>query len=73
MQTFREYAKTLPDFMSELLIRKIVCDDTKISTLRQAMDEAERIEKEARQEKITKLERSAMRDTVISGESVNKF
>ena len=73
MQPFLEYAKTLPEFTSELLTRKIVRDDTKIQTLRRAMDKAEKIHKQARQEEITKLERSAMRDTVISGESVNEL
>ena len=73
MQPFLEYAKTLPEFISELLTRKIVCDDTKIHTLRQAMDEAEKIHKQARQEEITRLKRSAMRDTVISAESVNEL
>ena len=68
------YSKSLPEFTSELLTRKIVRDDAKIQTLRQAMDEAEKIHKQARQEEITKLERSAMRDTVIaSGESVNEL
>ena len=71
---FLDYSKSLPEFMSELLTRKIVRDDTKIQNLRQAMDEAEKIHKQARQEEITKLERSAMRDTVISSEeSVNEL
>ena len=74
LHVFLEYSKSLPEFTSELLTRKIVRDDTKIQTLRQAMDEAEKIHKQARQEEITKLERSAMRDTVIaSGESVNEL
>ena len=69
-----QYSKTLPEFTSELLTTKIVRDDTKIHTLRQAMDKAEKIHKQARQEEITKLERSAMRDTVIaSRESVNEL
>ena len=71
---FLDYSKSLPEFTSELLTRKIVRDDTKIQTLRQAMDEAEKIHKQARQEEITKLERSAMRDTVISSrKSVNEL
>ena len=71
---FLSYSKSLPEFTSELLTKKIVRDDTKIKTLGEAMDEAEKIHKQARQEEITKLERSAMRDTVIaSGESVNEL
>ena len=74
LRVFLEYLKTLPEFTSELLTRKIVREDTKIHTLRQAMDEAEKIHKQARQEEITKLERSAMRDMVIaSGETVNEL
>ena len=73
MQTFLEYAKTLTELTSELLARKIVRKDTKIFTLRQAMVEAERIHKQARQEEITKLKRSAMRETIISGESINEL
>ena len=71
---FLDYLISLPEFTSELLTRKIVRDDTKIQNLRQAMDEAEKIHKQARQEEITKLERSAMTETVISsGESVNEL
>ena len=33
MQTFLKYVKTLPEFMSELLTRKVVCKDTKIFTI----------------------------------------
>ena len=58
LHVFLEYSKSLQEFTSELLTRKIVRDDTKIETLRQAMDEAEKIHKQARQDEITKLERS---------------
>ena len=71
--TFLDYVKTLTEFTFELLTRQIVRNDTKIYTLRQAMDAAERIHKQARQEKITKLERSAMRETAMSEESINEM
>ena len=71
--TFLDYTKTLTESTSELLTRQIVRDDTKIHTLRQAMDAAERIHKQVRQEEITKLERSTMRETTISEESINEM
>ena len=71
--TFLDYSKTWTESTSELLARQILHDDTKIHTLRQAMDTAERLNKQARQEDITKLERSALRETTISEESINEM
>ena len=67
MQPFLEYAKTLPEFTSELLTRKIVHDDTKIHTLRQAMDEAEKIHKQARQEESPNPREVLWLHTVLEG------
>ena len=66
--TFLDYTKTLTESTSELLTRQIVHDDTKIHTLRQAMDTAERIHRQATQEDITKLERITLRETTITEE-----
>ena len=70
--TFVDYAKTLTEFTSKLLVRRIVCDDTKIETLRHTMDAAERIHKQARQEEIARLKRSALRETTILEEAINE-
>ena len=72
-RTFLNYAKTLTESTSKLLTRQIVCNDTKIHTLRQVMDAAERIHRQARKEEITKLERSAIRETTILEESINEM
>ena len=67
-----EYTKTLSDFTSDKLVRKIVCRNAYIETLRNAMDEAEIIHKQARQEEITRLESNLMRETTISEETIDK-
>ena len=71
--TFLDYSKTLTEPTCNLLARQIVHDDTKIHTLRQAMNTVEKLNKQARQEEITKLERSTLRETTISEESVNEM
>ena len=65
-RTLSEYAKSLPDTTLIALTRKIVRDNTKIFTLKQAMDAAIKIHKQARQEEITRLERSTMRETTVT-------
>ena len=70
--TFLDYAKTLSNFTSELLVRRIVHDDANIETLRHTMNAAEKVHKQARQEEITKLKRSSMRETTISEEAINE-
>ena len=62
---FTEYAKTLSDFTSDKLIRKILHKNSYIETLRNTMDEAEIIHEQARQEEITRLERNSIRETTI--------
>ena len=70
--TFLEYMKTLSNFTSKILVRRIICDDTNIETLRYTMNAAEKIHKQARQEEITRLERNSMRETTISEEAINE-
>ena len=61
--TFLDCAKTLTQSTSELLTKQITCDDTWIHTLRQAMDTAKRLDRQARQQEITKQERTTFRET----------
>ena len=46
---FLDYAKTLPQITSDELTKHITHEDTKIHTLRQAMDTAESLDRQARQ------------------------
>ena len=71
--TFLDYAKMLTQFTSELLAKQITHDDTRIHTLRQAMDMAEKLDRQTRQQEITKQERNALRETTIREESVNEM
>ena len=71
-RTLLDYTKSLTEQTSDVLTKKIVRENTKIFTLRQAMDAAIKIHKQARQEEITRLERSTMRETTIT-DSVNKL
>ena len=71
--TFLDYAKTLTQFTSKLLTKQITQDDTQIHTLRQTMDTAESLDRQARQQEITKQERNTLRETTIREESVNKL
>ena len=52
------YANTLSEYTSNKLIKKIFRPDTKIHTLRHTMNDAVKIHKQARQEEMTKIERS---------------
>ena len=47
--TFLDYAKTLPQITSDELTKQITREDTLIHTLRQAMDTAESLDRQARQ------------------------
>ena len=46
---FMDYAKTLPHITSDELTKQITRDDSRIHTLRQAMDMAESLDRQARQ------------------------
>ena len=70
---FQDYAKTLPQITSDELTKQITRDDTKIHTLRQAIDTAESLDRQVRQQEITRQERNAFRETTIREESLNKM
>ena len=71
--TFLDYAKTLPQITSDELTKQITHEDTQIHTLRQAMDTAESLDRQARQQEITRQERNALRETTIREDSMNEM
>ena len=68
-----DYARTLPHITSDELTKQITHDDTRIHTLRQAMDMAESLDRQARQREINRQERNTLRETTIREESVNEM
>ena len=71
--TFLDYPKTLPQITSDELTKQIIRDHTWIHTQRQAMETAESLDRQARQQEITRQERNALRETTIREESVNEM
>ena len=72
-QVLRAYANTLCDYAATKLGRKIVRRDSRITTLKDAMEEAETLNSQARQEQISKLERDSIRDTTTISDSINNI
>ena len=70
-QVLIEYANTLTEYMARKLKRKIFKDKSYICTLKDAINNAKIICKQARQEEVSKLERQFMRETTISDSSIN--
>ena len=64
------YANTLCDYASTKLRRKILRKGSRIKTLKDAMEEAEELDSQSRQEEISKLERDSMREVSLS-DSIN--
>ena len=69
-QILRAYANTLCSYAATKLNRKIIRRGSRIRTLKDAMEEAEILESQSRQEEISKLERDSIRDTTVS-DSIN--
>ena len=69
-QILRAYANTLCSYAATKLNRKIVRSGSHIRTLKDAMEEAEILDSQSRQEEISKIERDSIRDTTIS-DSIN--
>ena len=69
-QILRAYANTLCNYAATKLNRKIVRRGSRIKTLKDAMEEAEILDSQSRQEKISQIERDSIRDTTISN-SIN--
>ena len=72
-QVLRAYANTLCDYAATKLGRKIVRRDSRITTLKDAMEEAETLNSQARQEQISKLKRDSVRDTTTVSDSINNI
>ena len=71
-QILRYYANTLCDYTAMKLNRKIFRKGSCIKTLKDAMEEAETLDAQCRQEEISKLERDSMRETTVS-DSINNI
>ena len=69
-QILRAYANTLCSYAATKLNRKIVRRGSRIRTLKDAMEEAEILDSQSRQEEISKIERDSIRDTTVS-DSIN--
>ena len=69
-QILRAYANTLCYYAATKLNRKIIRRGSRIKTLKDAMEEAEILDSQFRQEKISQIERDPIRDTTIS-DSIN--
>ena len=63
-QILRAYANTLCNYAATKLNRKIVRRGSRIKTLKDAMEEAEILDSQSRQEKISQIERTATRITL---------
>ena len=64
------YANTLCDYATTKLRRKILRKGSRIRSLKDAMEEAEILDSQSRQEEISKLERDSMREVTLS-DSIN--
>ena len=69
-QIVRAYANTLCNYAATKLNRKIVRRGSRIKTLKDALEEAEILDSQSRQEKISQIERDSIRDTTLSN-SIN--
>ena len=64
-QILRAYAKTLCNYAATKLNRKIIRRGSHIKTLKDAMEEAEILDSQSRQEEISKIERDSICDTTV--------
>ena len=69
-QILRAYANTLCNYAATKLNRKIIRRGSCIKTLKEAMEEAEILDSQSRQEEISKIERDSIQDTMVSN-SIN--
>ena len=69
-QILRAYTNTLCNYAAMKLNRKIIRRGSRIRTLKDAMEEAEILDSQSRQEEISKIERDSIRDTTVS-DSIN--
>ena len=68
-----DYVRTLPQITCDELTKQITHEESKIHNLRQAMNMAESLDRQARQREINRQERNALRETTIRKEAVNEM
>ena len=68
-----DYVRTLPQITCDELMKQITHQESKIYNLRQAMNMAESLDRQARQRELNRQERSALRETTIKEEAVNEM
>ena len=68
-----DYIRTLPQITCDELTKQITREESKIHNLRQVMNMAESLDRQARQREINRQERNALRETTIREEAVNKM
>ena len=68
-----DYVRTLPQITCDELTKQITHPESKIHNLRQAMNMAESLDRQARQRELNRQERSALRETTIREEAVNEM
>ena len=64
-QILRAYANKLCNYAATKLNTKIIRRGSRIKTLKDAMEEAEILDSQSRQEEISKIERDSIRDTTV--------
>ena len=68
-----DYVRTLPQITCGELTKQITHEESKIHNLRQAMNMAESLDRQARQREINRQGRNALRETTIREEAVNEM
>ena len=68
-----DYVRTLPQITCDELTKQITRQESKIHNLRQAMNMAESLDRQARQRELNRQERSTLRETTIREEAVNEM
>ena len=68
-----DYVRTLPQITCDELTKQISHPESKIHNLRQAMNMAESLDRQARQRELNRQERSTLRETTIREEAVNEM
>ena len=68
-----DYVRTLPQVTCDELMKQITREESKIHNLRQAINMAERLDRQARQRELNRQERNTLRETTIREEAVNEM
>ena len=68
-----DYVRTLPQITCDELTKQITCPKSKIHNLRDTMHMAKSLDRQGGQRELNRQERSALRETTIREESMNKM